>query len=103
MNRVYGSQDHGWLSVHGGLMTMGRRDSSRAQEVVVIAQREREEVVGVLTNDITWRWSCGDGYTMTLNKGGRWCFDGDMVSGARRNWRWVDAVDNGVLASYILK
>jgi hypothetical protein len=39
MYRVYGSRDHGWLSVHGGLMTMGRRGRSRAREFVVIAQR----------------------------------------------------------------
>jgi hypothetical protein len=42
MNRVYGSRDHDWLLVHGGLATMGRRGCSRAQEVVVIARRERE-------------------------------------------------------------
>jgi hypothetical protein len=42
MDRVYGSRDHGWLSVHGGLMTMERCGRSRAREVVVIAQRERE-------------------------------------------------------------
>jgi hypothetical protein len=53
MDQVYGSRDHGCLSVHGGLATMGWRDCSRAQEVVVIAQREREEVIGVLTNDAT--------------------------------------------------
>jgi hypothetical protein len=41
MNRVYGSRNHDWLSVHGGLVTIGRRGRSRAQEVVVIAQRER--------------------------------------------------------------
>jgi hypothetical protein len=42
MDQVYGSRGHGWLSVHGGLMSMGRRCRSRAREVVVIAQRERE-------------------------------------------------------------
>jgi hypothetical protein len=42
MDRVYGSQDHGWLSVHCGLTTMGRRDRSGAWEIIVIAQRERE-------------------------------------------------------------
>jgi hypothetical protein len=41
MDRVYGSQYHVCLSVHGGLMTLGRRDCSRAWEVVVIAWRER--------------------------------------------------------------
>jgi hypothetical protein len=42
MCRVYGSRDHGWLSVHGGLTTMGRPGRSRAWEVIVIAQRDRE-------------------------------------------------------------
>jgi hypothetical protein len=40
MDRVYGSRDHGWLSVHGGLMTMGRCGRSGAREVVVIARGE---------------------------------------------------------------
>jgi hypothetical protein len=40
-DRVYGSQDHDWLSVHDGLTTMGWHSRSRAQEVVVIAHRER--------------------------------------------------------------
>jgi hypothetical protein len=55
---VYGSQDHGWLSVHGGLTTMRWRGHSRTRDIIMIAQREREreeEVVGVLTNDATWR------------------------------------------------
>jgi hypothetical protein len=42
MDRVYGPQDHSWLSVHGGLMTMGQCGRSGAREVVVIARRERE-------------------------------------------------------------
>jgi hypothetical protein len=42
MGRVYGSRDHGWLSVHGGLTTMGRPGRSGAWEVIVIARRERE-------------------------------------------------------------
>jgi hypothetical protein len=41
MDWVYGSRNHGWLSVHGGLVTMGRRGRSEAQEVIVIAPRER--------------------------------------------------------------
>jgi hypothetical protein len=45
---------------------------------------EREEVIGVLTNDVTWRWSCENGQTTSLNRGGRWCSDGEMVSGVRR-------------------
>jgi hypothetical protein len=55
MDRVYGSWDHGWLLVHSGLVTMGRHDRSGAQKIVVIARREREEVIGVLTNGATWR------------------------------------------------
>jgi hypothetical protein len=65
MDRVYGSRDHGRLSVHGGLI-------------------EKEEVVGVPTNDATWSRSCVDGYMMTLNRGVWWCFDGEMILGARR-------------------
>jgi hypothetical protein len=42
MDRVYRSRDHSWLSIHGGLTTMGWHGRSRAREVVVIAQRERE-------------------------------------------------------------
>jgi hypothetical protein len=56
---------------------MGRPGRSRAWEVIVIAQRdrereerEREEVIGVLTNDATWRQSCGDDYMTALNRGG---------------------------------
>jgi hypothetical protein len=41
MDRVYVSRDHGWLSNHGGLTTMGWRGSSRAREVIVTAWRER--------------------------------------------------------------
>jgi hypothetical protein len=46
MDQVYGSRDHGCLSIHGGLATMGQRDRSGAREVVVIAQRERERERG---------------------------------------------------------
>jgi hypothetical protein len=42
MDRVYGSRDHNWLSVHNGLGTMERCGRSEAWEVIVIAQRERE-------------------------------------------------------------
>jgi hypothetical protein len=42
MDRVYELRDHDWLSVHGGLATMGRRGLYGAREVVVIAQRKRE-------------------------------------------------------------
>jgi hypothetical protein len=51
MDRVYESRDHSWLSVHGELMTMGRHGRSEAREVIVIAQREREEVVRVLVTE----------------------------------------------------
>jgi hypothetical protein len=68
---------------------MGRRGCSETREVVMIArkEREREEVVGVLTNGVTWRRSYGDGHMMMLNRGGRWCFDGEMIPGVRmRDW-----------------
>jgi hypothetical protein len=60
MDQVYGSRDHGWLSVHGGLMTMRRHCRSGAREVVK-----------VLTNDATGKRSCGDGHMTVLNRGGR--------------------------------
>jgi hypothetical protein len=41
-DRVYGLRDHGWLSFHGGLMTMGRHGRSGVQEIIIIARRERE-------------------------------------------------------------
>jgi hypothetical protein len=44
MDRVYESRYHGWLSVHGGLATMGQRGRSGAREVVVIARRKRERM-----------------------------------------------------------
>jgi hypothetical protein len=44
MDWVYESRDHGWLSVHGGLVTMGQRGRSGAREVVVIARRKRERM-----------------------------------------------------------
>jgi hypothetical protein len=42
MDRVYESQYHDWLSVHGGLAIMEQHGRSRAWEVIVIARRERE-------------------------------------------------------------
>jgi hypothetical protein len=42
MDRVYRSRDRSWLSVHGGLATMGQRSRSEAQEVIVMDRRERE-------------------------------------------------------------
>jgi hypothetical protein len=85
---------------------MERRGRSGAREVIMIAQREREreEVIRVLTNGTTWRWSCGDDHTTALNRGGRWCFDGDMVSGARRrDWSQGGVVENegALIASFI--
>jgi hypothetical protein len=91
---------------------MGRHDRSGAWEVVMIVQREREreregegegegerereEVTGVLTIDATWRRSCKDGNTTTLNRGAQWCSDGEMVLGARRrDWSKSGWVDNG--------
>jgi hypothetical protein len=89
MGWVYVSRDHGWLLVHGGLVTIrgfgGHHDSSK---------RERE-VGGVLTNDATLRQSCGDDHTTALNRGDRWCFDGEMVLGVRRRVGvGVGAMDN---------
>jgi hypothetical protein len=46
MGRIYGSQDHEWLSVHGGLVIIGRGDYSGAKKVIMIAQRERERERG---------------------------------------------------------
>jgi hypothetical protein len=50
---------------------MGQRGRSGSWEVVVIArrEREREEVIEVVTNDATWRRSCGDAHTTALNRG----------------------------------
>jgi hypothetical protein len=53
MDRDYGSRDHNSLSVYGGLVTMRQHSRSRAREVFVIAQGERDEVIGVLTNSTT--------------------------------------------------
>jgi hypothetical protein len=62
----------------------------------MIARRERERVIGVLTNGATWRQSCGDDHSMMLNRGSRWCFDGEMVPGVRcRDWSRMGVVDNG--------
>jgi hypothetical protein len=61
----------------------GRRGCSVAWEVVVIAQRERGEVVGVLTIGASWSQSYSDSHTTTLNRVVRWCFDREMVLGVR--------------------
>jgi hypothetical protein len=47
-------------------MTTGWLGRSEALEVVVIARRENEEVIGFLTNDVTWRRSCRYDHTTTL-------------------------------------
>jgi hypothetical protein len=75
MDRVYRSQDHNWLSVHG------RCNHSRVREVVMIARREKERGGQVLTNYATWRRSFGDGHMMVLNRGGQWCSNANMVPG----------------------
>jgi hypothetical protein len=54
MDQVYGSPNHEWLSVHSGLVTMGRHGRSGARDIVVIAQRERDRGDRrVLINDAT--------------------------------------------------
>jgi hypothetical protein len=95
MDQVDGSQDHGWLGPwwthdHGAARPLwgseGHHDSS---------EREREEVIEVLTNGATWRRSCGDGHTTGLNRGGQWCSNVEVVLGtSRRDWSRVGAVDN---------
>jgi hypothetical protein len=55
----------------------------------MIAQREREKGVRVLTNGATSRWSYIDGHMTVLNKGGRCFSNREMVPGARRrDWSW---------------
>jgi hypothetical protein len=50
-------------------------------------EREEEEVIGVLTNGATWIRSYKDGHTTALNRGDRWCLEGEMVlSTRRRDW-----------------
>jgi hypothetical protein len=46
MDQVYGSRDHDWLSVRGGLTTMGWRGRSGPREIVVISRRKRERSSG---------------------------------------------------------
>jgi hypothetical protein len=83
MDWVYGSRNHDWLFVHGGLATMGRRGRSGSQEFVVIAWKERERRLFRLSPMAP----LGDDHTTTLNRGGRWCSDGEMVLGA---WRRLE-------------
>jgi hypothetical protein len=73
-----------WTSSHGAARPLqgleGHRDSS---------EREREEIIGVLINDVTWRRSWRDGHTTTLNRGDWWCSDEKIVLGTRmRDWSW---------------
>jgi hypothetical protein len=71
----------------------------------MIAQRERErerEVIGILTNAVTWRRSYEDDHMTALNRGSRWCSDGEMISDARRDWSRGGCSDNGVLSSRLL-
>jgi hypothetical protein len=96
MYRVYESRDHGWLSIHDGLVTMGRCSCSRVWEVVVIARREREreeeeEVIGVLINSTTRRISVEAAVGALI---GRWFQARRREIGAR-----VGAVDNGCVLS----
>jgi hypothetical protein len=39
--------------------------------VIARKEREREEVIGILINDATWRRSYEEGHTAVLNRGGR--------------------------------
>jgi hypothetical protein len=95
MDQVYGSRDHDWLSVHGGLATMRQRDCSETREVVVIAQREMRSSGFSPWGGATCMQSCGDGYMTTLNRGGWSCSDGEMVPDAmRRDCSQGGCVDN---------
>jgi hypothetical protein len=58
-------------------------------------EREREEPAEVLTNDATWRRSCGDDHTMALNRGGRWSSMGRWFQTRGEIEARVDAMDNG--------
>jgi hypothetical protein len=77
--------------------------SGPARNYRTSSKREREEVIGVITNDATYRRSCGDGYTTVLNRGGRgapmgrWLWARGREIGAR-----MDAMDNGVLSLHLL-
>jgi hypothetical protein len=73
MDWIYGSRDHGWLSVHGGLVTMGRRGplGLGGRRDCLERERERKEVIRILTNGATWRRSYRDGHMTTLKRGGR--------------------------------
>jgi hypothetical protein len=57
MDQIYRSRplrDYGWLSIHGGLTTMGRRERSRARGGGHCDSLERERgSSGVLSNDAT--------------------------------------------------
>jgi hypothetical protein len=53
MDWIYGSRDHGWLSVHGGLVTMGRRSPLGLGGRRDCLEREREK--GGHQNSHQWR------------------------------------------------
>jgi hypothetical protein len=104
MDQVYGSRDNGWLSIHGGLATMGQRGRSGAWEVVVIAQRERKR----RSSGLSPMMSLGDGATEMSTRRrstevtggspmGRWFRTRGGEIGAR-----VGVVDNGVLSLHLL-
>jgi hypothetical protein len=98
---VSGSPDHDWLSVHGGLMTMGQCGRFGALEVIVAAQRERERERRRRSLGFSPMASLGGG---TAEMDTRQCSI-DVAGGALIE-RWfrtrggeigaeVDAVDNG--------
>jgi hypothetical protein len=82
---------------------MGQHGHSEVCEVVVISQREREEVIRVVTNIATWRRSCGDGTRRRSTEAidgspmERWFQVRGGYIGAR-----VGAVDNVVLSLRLL-
>jgi hypothetical protein len=98
--------DHGWLSVHGGLVTMGWHDRSGAPEVIVIDQRERERERR--SSGFSPMASLGGGAIKMVTRQrsieavggapmGRWFrARGGEIGGG------VCVVDNGVLSSHLL-
>jgi hypothetical protein len=55
--------------------------------VIAQREREREEVIEVLTIAVNWSRSYRDGHTTALNRDGQWCFNGEMVPGtSMRDW-----------------
>jgi hypothetical protein len=95
MDQVYGSRDHDWLSLHGGLVTMKRHGRSGAREVIMIAQRERgrrscHQWCHLEAELQRWPLDCAQQRRPMVLQ-----FDGEMVlSVRRRDWRGVGAMDN---------